>query len=90
MLSDGRTYNVDKIRFDDLLDLAVLKIIDTEGKIPTNLVAATFLPIDTYVDIGQFALIIGNARSKYPQTVTFGIISNTTKKLTINGNNLYI
>jgi S1-C subfamily serine protease len=27
VFSDGQTYNVDKVWFDDLLDLAILKII---------------------------------------------------------------
>ncbi len=90
ILADGRTYNVDKIRFDDLLDLAILKIIDSEGVSPKDLQVATFLPIDTQVDVGQFALTIGNTLSKYPNTVTLWIIGGKSKKLTINGNNLYI
>jgi serine protease Do len=90
ILSDGKTYNVDKIRFDDLLDLAILKIIDSEGVSPKDLQVATFLPIDTQVDVGQFALTIGNTLSKYPNTVTLWIIGGKSKKLTINGNNLYI
>ena len=89
-LYDGKTYNVDKIRFDDLLDLAILKIVDTEGKTPTDLAAASFLPLDTQVDVGQFALAIGNALSKYPNTVTLWIIWGKNKQLTINKNNLYI
>lgn len=89
-LADGRTYNVDKVRFDDLLDIAMLKVVDSEWVSPTNLVAAPFLPLDTPVYIGQFALTIGNALSKYPNTVTMGIIWWRNKQLTINGNNLYI
>jgi len=69
-LYDGRVYNVDKIRFDDLLDLAILKIVDTEGKSPTNLVPALFLPVDTQVYVGQFTLAIGNSLSRYSNTVT--------------------
>lgn len=90
ILSDGKTYNVDKIRFDDLLDLAILKIIDSEGVSPKDLPTATFLPIDTQVNVGQFALTIGNTLSKYPNTVTLWIIGGKSKKLSINGNNLYI
>ncbi|MEI6672628.1 MAG: S1C family serine protease [bacterium] len=29
-LYDGKNYNVDKIWFDDLLDLAILKVVDTD------------------------------------------------------------
>ncbi len=89
-LYDGKSYNVDKIRFDDLLDLAILKITDSEGKSPADLSAASFLPLDTQVDIGQFTLVMGNSLSNYSNNVTIGIIWGKNKQLTINKNNLYI
>lgn len=89
-LYDGKTYNVDKIWFDDLLDLAVLKIIDSEGKSPDNLPSASFLSLDTQVEVGQFAFAIGNSLSNYSNNVTMGIIGGKNKKLTLNKNNLYI
>lgn len=89
-LYDGKTYNVDKIRFDDLLDIAILKIVDSEGKNPTTIPTASFLPLATQVEVGQFVLAIGNVLSKYPNTVTMGIIWSKNKQLTINGNNLYV
>lgn len=89
-LYDGKTYNVDKIWFDDLLDLAVLKIIDSEGISPSTLLPAAFLSLDTQVDIGQFAFAIGNSLSSYANNVTMGIIGGKNKQLTINKNNLYI
>jgi len=89
-LYDGKTYNVDKIWFDDLLDLAILKIVDSQGKPIENLIPASFLPLDTQVDIGQFALTIGNSLSSYANNVTMGIIWGKDKQLIINKNNLYI
>ena len=89
-LYDGKTYNVDKIWFDDLLDLAILKIVDSEWKTPTDLNPASFLSLETQVDIGQFALAIGNSLSSYSNNVTMGIIWGKNKQLTINKNNLYI
>lgn len=89
-LYDGKTYNVDKIRFDDFLDLAVLKIVDTEWKSVPALTPASFLSLDTQIDIWQFALIIWNSLSNYPNDVTMGIIWGKNKQLTINKNNLYI
>lgn len=89
-LYDGKSYNVDKVWFDDLLDLAVLKIVDTEDKSVNDLVTASFLSLDTHVDIGQFTLAIGNSLSSYANNVTFGIIGGKNKHLTINKNNLYI
>ncbi len=90
VLSDGKSYNVDKVWFDDNLDLAVLKIIDTAWKSVTDLDVASLLPMDAQVEVGQFALAIGNALSKYPNTVTMGIIWGKNKQFTINKNNLYI
>lgn len=89
-LYNGKTYNADKIWFDDLLDLAVLKIIDSEGKSPSDLLPASFLSLDTQVDVGQFTFAIGNSLSSYSNNVTMGIIGGKNKKLTINKNNLYI
>ncbi len=90
ILYDGKIYNVDKIWFDDLLDLAILKIIDTESKTPANLPTAIFLSLGMPVEVGQFSLTIGNTLSKYPQSVTMGIIWGKNKQLTVNGNNLYV
>lgn len=89
-LYDGTSYNVDKIWFDDLLDLAILKVIDSEGKSPTDLLPASFLSLDTQVDIGQLTFAIGNSLSRYSNNVTMGIIWGRNKQLTINKNNLYI
>ncbi len=89
-LSNGKTYNVDKIWFDDLLDLAILRIIDSQGKLPTDLVPASLLSLDTQVDIGQFTFVIGNSLSNYANSVTMGIIWGKNKQLTINKNNLYV
>ncbi len=89
-LYDGKSYNVDKIRFDDLLDLAIVKIVDSTWKSVADLTPATFLPLDTQVDIGQFTLIIGNTLSNYANNVTMGLIWGKNKQLTINKNNLYV
>lgn len=90
MLSNGKSYNVDKIWFDDFLDLAILKVIDSEWKTPTDLIPASFLSLDTQVDIGQFVLAMGNSLASYSNNVTMGIIWGKNKQLTINKNNLYI
>jgi serine protease Do len=89
-LYNGKAYNVDKIWFDDLLDLAILKIIDSTWKTPVDLVPASFLPLATQVDIWQFVLVMGNSLSTYANSVTMGIIWGKNKQLTINKNNLYI
>ena len=89
-LYNGKTYNVDKIWFDNLLDLAILKIIDSTWKSPTDLIPASFLSLDRQVDIWQFVLVMGNSLSTYANNVTMGIIWGKNKQLTINKNNLYV
>ena len=89
-LYDGKIYNVDKVWFDDLLDLAILKIVDAEWKAPIDLIPASFLSLSTQVDVGQFVLAIGNSLSTYANNVTMGIIGGKNKQLTINKNNRYI
>ncbi len=89
-LLDGRTYNIQKIWFDDLLDIAILKITDDKEKLITDLVPATFLPLDTQLFKWQFVLAMGNSLSTYSHNVTLGILWGQDKQLKINKNNLYI
>lgn len=84
VLSDGRTYNVDKIWFDDNIDIAVLKIVDTDGKAVSDLPMATIVAMKNEVRIGQFALAIGNSLSQFQNSVTMGIISARNRELKIN------
>lgn len=90
ILNDGKVYNVDKIRFDANLDVALLKIVDDNGKSPTDLPVATIVSMDDIINIGQFALAIGNSLSEFPNSVTMGIISARNRELKLNKNNLYI
>ncbi|MBU0627089.1 S1C family serine protease [Patescibacteria group bacterium] len=90
VLYDGTIYNVDKIRFDDNLDIAVLKIVDDEGYMPADLIAAQIASMEDKVQIGQFALAIGNSLAEYQNSVTMGIISARNRELKINTSNLYI
>ncbi|MEI7919935.1 MAG: S1C family serine protease [bacterium] len=69
-LFDGTTYPVDKVWFDDDLDIAIIKIVSPTEKNILPLVPATFLPISTTVSIGQFALTMGNSLGIYPNTVS--------------------
>ena len=89
-LSDGHTYNVDKIWFDDILDIALLKIVDSDASDPLVFSPATFLPLDEKISLGQFVLTIGNSLTRYPTNVSFGILWGKDKELTLHNNNLYI
>lgn len=88
--SNEKTYNVDKIWFDSGLDIAILKIVDTNWNVPEWLIPAKFLPLDTEVFIGQLVFAIGNSIAKYSNTVTMWILWGKNKTLTINSNNRYI
>ncbi len=72
---DGDIYKVSKIWFDPLFDLAVIKIVDENGDIPTNLKVAKIKSIKSPVKIGQFVIAIWNALAEYENSATFGIIS---------------
>lgn len=89
-LSDGTSYNVNNIRFDNLLDIAILKLETTSEKNLATITPATFLPFTTEIQVGQFAITIGNMLSKYPYSVSMGIIWGKNKQLMLNGKNLYI
>ncbi|MFA5748350.1 MAG: S1C family serine protease [Candidatus Absconditabacterales bacterium] len=88
--NDGKTYNVDKIWFDDNLDVAILKIVDDEGNELNNLLEAKIIGINDKVKIGQLVIAIGNPRSEYANNVTMGIIGGKNKQLKIKKDNLYI
>lgn len=88
-LADGRTFTVDKIWLDPTLDLAVLKLIDDKWSAPSDLPVATLLPFDQQATIGQFVFVMGNAWWEYPNAISFGILSDQAKLLTVNQKNMY-
>lgn len=90
VLSNGQIYNVDKVWSDSVLDIAILKIVDTDWNPPEGLIPTNFLSLATDISVGQFVFAIGNTIAKYPNTVTMWILWGKNKSLTINGNNLYI
>ncbi|MEF2175160.1 MAG: trypsin-like peptidase domain-containing protein [Candidatus Absconditabacteria bacterium] len=79
--NNGDSYQVDKIRLDPVLDIAVLKILDSEGKTPNNLEVAQLNNINSKIRIGQFTIAIGNALAEYKDSATFGILSGKGRSL---------
>lgn len=69
------SYQVDKIRLDPVLDIAVLKIVDQDWKTPNNLEVAKLNSIDSKIRIWQFTIAIGNALAEYKDSATFWILS---------------
>ena len=80
--SDWATYVVQQMRFDPMLDVAILKIVDAATQeVPTDLTPAPFVSIASPIRIGQFVVSIGNALSEYANTATFGIVSAKNRTL---------
>ncbi len=90
ILKDGTTYKVDKIRVDPLIDLAVIRIVDSKNRQPDNLPIAPIASIDQKVRIGQFVVAIWNALGEYQNSANFGIISGRNRSLDSWQKNLYI
>jgi len=74
ILSDGRTFKVNKIYLDESSDLAILEI--TARGLPT-----VTLGDSSSIQVGQRAIAIGNALGKYQNTVTVGVISGVARQL---------
>lgn len=78
---DWDNYKVDKIWLDPVLDIAVLKILDQNWDVPTNLVAAEINSYENEVKIWDFSIAIWNALAEFANSVTFGIISGKGRQL---------
>lgn len=75
LLSDGKTYDAQKVAIDPTNDLAILKI------------NATGLPVVELGDsdglqVGQWVIAVGNALGELQNTVTVGVISARERQLT--------
>ncbi len=81
-LSDGSEHNAEIIGKDSKTDLAVIKI-----KTDFELVPAVFSNSSS-LRIGDFVFAIGNALGKYAGSVTMGIISATSRNVTVNGESM--
>ena len=76
--NDGTEYEASVVALDPLTDLAIIKINNIEWK--------EFQTIDAIVDeesiqIGQFAIAIGNALWEFQNSVAFGVISGKNRSI---------
>lgn len=85
ILYDGTELQVDKVWLDPFIDLAVIRVapqslqqLEQQNK---QLTPARFLPLGDKVQIGQFAIAIGNALAEYQNSVTLGIVSGKNRQL---------
>lgn len=81
------TYDVVNVRFDDVLDFAVLKIDPIKNIVMPTI---SYVGFEEDVHVGSFVLAIWNSLSALQNSVTFGIVSATNRNLiTTNNDSLY-
>lgn len=72
---DGQKYDIEKIYRDSLFDLAIVQI-------EANGLKALELGDSSKLKVGQTAIAIGNALGEFTNTVTTGVISGLSRKVT--------
>lgn len=83
VLDNGDTYKAELVGSDSLNDLAVLKI---DGQnLPTVVLGSS-----ADLEVGELAVAIGNPLGELSGTVTAGIISALDRKITIDGQTMYL
>lgn len=89
---NGDSFDVERIRLDPIIDIAILKILDAKWSSVSKLIPAKIISINSTIKIWQFVIAIWNALAELENTVTFGIISGKNRKLDelkYSTNNIY-
>ncbi len=83
LTNDGEEYDVEILSQNPAQDIAILKILNTEG--------ISFQPLklgdSSSIKLGQTAIAIGNALGMYQNTVSVGVISGLQRDVLAQGNN---
>ena len=87
-LSDAREYLVKNIWHHPSLDLALLKIADKNGNIPSDLAGLNFTNTG-WVEPGDLIFTIWNVLWEFDNTIAMWIISAIDRNLQITNNSLY-
>lgn len=85
---DWSIAQVEQIRRDPLLDLAVVKL--DSSLLPEDVHPATILWLQQPVKIGQFTYAIGNTLAQFQNSVTLGIISGRNREIAVDERNMYV
>ncbi len=94
VLSDGRTFSKEQVLLlgqDVWSDLALLQIVDKEGKAPTDLTYAKMATGKggsadySYMTVGETVVAIGNPLGELGGSVSRGIISALGRKVSVEG-----
>jgi serine protease Do len=84
---EGNIYEVQNVWLDPILDLAVLKVATSENE---EFSIASIIPFAEEVQVGQFAIAIGNTLNELQNSVTFGIVSAKGRQLVNLRENIYV
>lgn len=82
--NEWKEYDASVVALDPLTDLAIIKIEQPDEEFQV-------LPIiedETYINIGQFAIAIGNALGEFQNSVSFGVISGKNRSIEASGNGM--
>lgn len=76
ILNDGKSYDVEVVAKDPVLDIAVLQFTE----VPENLTILTFANSDE-VRLGETVVAIGNALAEFRNSVSVGIVSGLSRSI---------
>jgi len=81
-----KEYDAHVVAFDPLTDLAVIKVDNAPNE---EFPVTPIVESDTAVNIGQFAVAIGNALGEFQNSVSFGVVSGKNRSIqaSIDANN---
>lgn len=90
LTNDGKRYPAKVLARDSIRDLAVMKIdgestIDTQGKLILRAFHTVKLGDSDKLQIGQTVIAIGNALGEFRNTVSVGVISGLSRKVSASG-----
>lgn len=82
--NEWKEYDASVVALDPLTDLAIIKIEQPDEEFQV-------LPIiedESYINIWQFAIAIGNALGEFQNSVSFGVISGKNRSIEASGNGM--
>ena len=84
---DGSATEIDEIRLDPSLDIAVIKV--ASNSLPEQALAIRAIALDESVSLGQFAFAIWNTLAEFQNSISFGIVAWRNRTIDIGMSNRY-
>ncbi|NDK09387.1 trypsin-like serine protease [Candidatus Gracilibacteria bacterium] len=83
--NDGIEYDAEVLATDPINDLAVIQIINSQNN---NFNPLPFISSAEEINIGEFAIAVGNALAEFQNSVSLGIISGKERSIEASGQSL--